>query len=104
VNPPWTDQQLDAALADMRSTPRRPPEWRLSAKGNLWRRHGPFTLTVFTRRDGLFGWCVAGGKKDPPRFSPGGYQSPGEAVYVVTAEANRLLDERRGRGRRRAGV
>jgi hypothetical protein len=33
--------------------------FRRSAKGNLWRKWGEATLTVFARRDGRYGWVVA---------------------------------------------
>ena len=51
-----TDRQADVLLAEL--APHSP--WRRSRKGNLWRKYGSLTLTVF-----------------PDTYAPPGRASPG---------------------------
>jgi hypothetical protein len=58
--------------------------FRRSQKGNLCRQFEGLTVTVFRRPDDTFGWCIADG--DDVRFSPGGYEDEGSAMYALGEE------------------
>jgi len=60
------------------------PEWRRSRRGNLWRVWEGMTLTVFARKDGFYGWCIADDKGT--RFSSAGYPTEGEALEALAAQ------------------
>jgi hypothetical protein len=60
------------------------PTWKRSHKGNLWRRWGGLTVTVFKNKDDLYAWCIAGSKADGrPRFSRCHWVTEDEAVEAV---------------------
>jgi hypothetical protein len=63
-----------------------PPGWRLSARGNFWRKWGDKTVTIFRRPHG-YSWCVA--DASGPAYSQVSYDHPLAAVYAVL----RHLDE-----------
>jgi hypothetical protein len=50
------DAELEAALAERAEFV---AGFRRSRRGNLWRSWQGATLTVFERRGGGYGWCVA---------------------------------------------
>jgi hypothetical protein len=56
-----------------------------AATGNLWRKVGLVTVSVFPRaKRGGFGWCVAdGGNKT---WSPIGYETEADALDGLVAE------------------
>jgi len=56
--------------------------WKRSQKGNLWRVYDGQTLTIFRRRDRLFGWSIAG--DDEVTFSPHGFGSEGQAMSALS--------------------
>jgi hypothetical protein len=57
--------------------------FRRSRKGNLWRRYGGRTLTVFGGVDS-FSWCIADGERR--RFSRGSYDSERSALSALWCE------------------
>jgi hypothetical protein len=59
--------------------------FRRSAKGNLWRKYEGKLLTIFSRNDGDYGWCISV-DGDPPKFSPGGYETEDEAMRALWFE------------------
>lgn len=77
----YTDAQLEALIND--DLPRWPWPWRISDKGNLWRREGPLTLTLF-RRGNRWAYCIADRK---PRYSARSYLDVQEAMAAALDEA-----------------
>lgn len=55
-----------------------------SRRGNLWRNWDGKTLTVFNRRDGLWGWSIA--DRDGPRFSRRGHEDDESAMLALYQE------------------
>ena len=77
---PLTNAQLDALANE--ALP-RPCPWRRNGKGNLCRRWGALLLTVYRRRDGRYGYCLAP-RSGPPRWgTPAGYATEEQAVTAV---------------------
>lgn len=64
----------------------RPSPWKRSAKGNLYRRWGALTLTVFARGSGRYGYCISFRGSAAPRFSPTSFATEEEAVDAVRIE------------------
>ncbi len=62
-------------------------EWSRSRKGNLWKRAGSLTCTVFQHKDGSYGWCVADG--EGPEYSRESWPSEEQAVKAVEWEIER---------------
>jgi hypothetical protein len=60
-----------------------------SRKGNLWCRFGSQTLTVFSKPEGGFGWCISYGKR--LKFSPSAFDEEDEAIGSL-ADAVFLYD------------
>ncbi len=58
--------------------------FRRSKRGNLWREYSGLTLTIFKRKDGFYGWCIAAA--DSPQFSPHSFGSEKEALADLFAE------------------
>ena len=58
--------------------------FRRSKRGNLWRLYDGATVSVFSRDDGFFGWCVAGGEEK--RYSRSGYETEEEAMSALVFE------------------
>lgn len=54
-----------------------PSAWKHSRKGNRYRHWEEQLVTIFTRNDEAYGWCIAG---DETRFSPRGYETEEEAI------------------------
>jgi hypothetical protein len=62
--------------------------FKRSRNGNLWQQWDGLTLSVFRRRrDGFFGWCIAG--PDGQSYSPGGYAREQEAIGALWAVVSR---------------
>lgn len=59
-------------------------EWQRSNKGNLWRHWDGLSLTIFKRRDGFFGWCLA--DDDGPRYSTRVFESETDAILNLASE------------------
>jgi hypothetical protein len=55
-----------------------------SRRGNLWRKFGEGILTVFSKPDGRFAWCIA--SDEGPRFSPRAYDEECDAVAALADE------------------
>jgi hypothetical protein len=81
-----TDKQIAKRVA-LREY--RTPTWRVSSKGNLYRRLWDMTLTVFPRSRGSrcrWAWCIASPRG--VRFSPGDYLSEEAAKRAVVEEVD----------------
>ncbi len=66
-----------------------PANWGRSRKGNLWREFEGATLTVFSRRDGLFGWSIA--DHTGPQYSPDGFETEDEALEALADELGVMM-------------
>jgi hypothetical protein len=58
----------------------QPSAWRLSQRGNLWRRWDGEVVTIY-RRHGGYQWCIAG--DDGKRFSKRGYETEADAITAA---------------------
>lgn len=58
--------------------------FRRSKKGNIWRTWEGVTVTIFERAEGFFRWSIADG--DGVRYSPGAYETDGEALEMLAEE------------------
>lgn len=56
--------------------------WRRSKRGNLWREWYDKRLTLYRRRDGLWGWCYEDAWEGA-RFSNKGYRSFRDAKLAL---------------------
>jgi hypothetical protein len=56
--------------------------FRRSKKGNLWRQHGDMLLSVFRRRRGQFGYCIARQNRRP-LFSQEEYATERDALAAL---------------------
>ena len=74
---PQQQQQIADQLAAMDRFEDR-AFWRRSKKGNLWRLWDGLNLTVFRRRDGFYGWCIA--DDDGPRYANQVYKTEADAM------------------------
>jgi len=61
--------------------------WQRSKKGNLWRKAGRLTVSVFQRKDESFGWCIA--DHEGPQYSKDDWPSEQEAVRAAEWEVER---------------
>jgi hypothetical protein len=55
--------------------------WLWSKKGNLWRKWGDKTLTIFRRKDGRFGYVYHDGEE--PHYSQDGYETEDDAISAL---------------------
>jgi hypothetical protein len=56
--------------------------FRRNRKGNLWREWEGWILTVFRRRNGRYGWCIASEERGTD-YSPETYDTEDEALAAL---------------------
>jgi hypothetical protein len=71
--------ELELHVAQVAAEERFASEFRVSAKGNLWRRYDNLLLSVFRSRWGGWSWCISE-EGEEPEFSKGRFKSQEEAI------------------------
>src|SRR5262245_61297209 len=75
-----TDRELaDARVAAWQDFA-RPGDWKVSQKGNLWRRWQDRLVTGFRRRDGRYGWSMGETLGGDAHFSAQGFDTEDDAM------------------------
>jgi hypothetical protein len=60
--------------------------FRRSSRGNLWRKEDDLTVSVFSRTEGGYKFCIAAGEEWRPSYSKNIYETEDEALEALFTE------------------